>query len=141
VEFFRAPHKTALNGALLTEIIVPPCRPHATWCFEKFGRTEPDISIVNVAVGLQCDAQHRCTWVRIALGAVGPTPMRAIRAEAMMTGQLLTERLVERAAQSASEESRPIDDLRASADYRRDLCRVLVGRALRACSADPGGVQ
>jgi len=141
VEFFLAPHKTALKGALLTEIVIPPRRLHAAWCFEKFGRTEPDISIVNVAVGLQLDAQHRCTWIRIALGAVAPTPMRAIKAEALMSGQVLTERLIERASQSAAEESRPIDDQRASAEYRRDISRVLVRRALQACAAHLGGAQ
>jgi len=141
VEFFLAPHKTALKGALLTEIVIPPRRLHAAWCFEKLGRTEPDISIVNVAVGLQLDAQHRCTWVRIALGAVAPTPMRAIKAEALMSGQVLTEKLIERASQSATEESRPIDDLRASAEYRRDISRVLVRRALQACATHLGGAQ
>jgi probable selenate reductase FAD-binding subunit len=141
VEFFLAPHKTAVKDALLTEIVIPPLKLHAAWCFEKFGRTEPDISIVNVAVGLQLDAQHRCTWVRIALGAVAPTPMRAIKAEALMSGQVLTERLIEQASQSAAAESRPIDDLRASAEYRRDIIRVLVRRALQACAAHLGGAQ
>lgn len=141
VEFFLAPHKTALKGELLTEIVIPPCKLHAAWCFEKFGRTEPDISIVSVSVGLQLDAQGRCTWVRIALGAVAPTPMRAIKAEALMSGQVLTEKLIERAGQSAAEESRPIDDLRASAEYRRDISRVLVRRALQACAAHLGGAQ
>jgi probable selenate reductase FAD-binding subunit len=141
VKFFLAPHKTAVKDALLTEIVIPPLKLHAAWCFEKFGRTEPDISIVNVTVGLQLDAQHRCTWVRIALGAVAPTPMRAIKAEALMSGQVLTEKLIERASQSAAEESRPIDDLRASAEYRRDISRVLVRRALQACAAHLEGAQ
>ena len=58
-----------------------------------------------------------------------------------MCGQVLTERLIERASQSAAEESRPIDDQRASAEYRRDISRVLVRRALQACAAHLGGAQ
>jgi carbon-monoxide dehydrogenase medium subunit len=67
---------------------------------------------------------------RIALGAVAPTPVRARKAEEILKGQRFSQRLAEEAGQSASDESNPIDDLRGSADYRRNLVVVLTKRAL-----------
>ena len=73
-----------------------------------------------------------CERARISLGAVSPTPMRAKRAEALISNQILTEDLAERAAAEAAAESKPISDVRSSADYRREMVRVLVKRALQA---------
>ena len=133
-EFFRGPHETVANGSLLTEIAIPPGRPHTAWSFQRFGRTEMDIAVVNVAVGLQLDRRRRCTWIRIALGAVAPRPMRAPKAEAVLANSIIDRRRIERAVDTAAQEIRPITDVRASAEYRTELSRVLFRRALEECA-------
>ena len=133
-EFFRGPHQTVANGLLLTEIVIPPCQPRVAWSFQRFGRTEIDIAVVNVAAGLQLDRRGRCTWIRVALGAVAPRPIRAPNVEAVLADSILNRPRIERAADTAAQEIRPITDVRASADYRTELSRVLLRRALEECA-------
>ena len=73
-----------------------------------------------------------CRNVRIALGAVAPTILRAADTETFLDGKVLDDSVMEQAAELAAKASRPIDDLRGSADYRREMVRVIVLRALRA---------
>jgi CO/xanthine dehydrogenase FAD-binding subunit len=68
--------------------------------------------------------------VRLALGAVGPTPLRARRAEALLEGKALDAALAEAAARAAADEARPIDDVRASAWYRKELLHNMTRRML-----------
>jgi carbon-monoxide dehydrogenase medium subunit len=89
-----------------------------------------DIAVVCGAAMVQL-ANGTCQEARIGLGAVGPTPMRAARAEAALRGQSLTDQVVEEASRIASEEARPIDDVRSTAEYRREMVRVLTRRGLR----------
>jgi carbon-monoxide dehydrogenase medium subunit len=77
-------------------------------------------------------------WARIALGAVGPAPVRMAEAEALMVGRQMDRALVAEAAESVMREVHPISDQRASAEYRRELSRVLTGRALEECAANAG---
>jgi CO/xanthine dehydrogenase FAD-binding subunit len=130
----------ALNGSLLVEILipVPPRGGRTGWSFHKLGRTESDVSLVNVAAGVQVDARGSVKWARIALGAVAPAPMRAVNAEKLLTGRKLDSGLIAEAGEEAAREVRPITDLRASAAYRREMSRVLTQRALRECAARAG---
>jgi len=139
-KFFTGPRKTLLNGALLVEIAIPALSRglRTGWSYQKLGRIETDIAVVNVAAGLCLDRAGRCAWARIALGAVGPTPMRAHKAEALLAGQMLTQESVDRVGDTVMQQVRPIDDLRASAEYRREMSRVLVRRALAECAARAG---
>jgi carbon-monoxide dehydrogenase medium subunit len=139
-EFYSGPHQSTLNGELLTEIVIPslPSGGRMGWSFQKLGRTETDISLVNVAAGLQADARGRIKWARLALGAVGPTPLRARNAEELLLGNALHEDLLTRVGESVMKEVSPISDSRASAEYRRDMSAVLVRRALRECAAQAG---
>ena len=89
-----------------------------------------DIAVVCGATMLQLN-NGSCENARIALGAVGPTPLRATRAEAALRGQTLTDQVIEEASRLASEEARPIDDVRSTAEYRREMVRVLTRRSLR----------
>jgi carbon-monoxide dehydrogenase medium subunit len=139
-EFFSAPGKTVLGKELLVEILlhVPSRGGRWGWSFQKLGRTESDISVVSAAAGLQVDAHGVCKDVRIALGAVAPTPVRAAAAEAILTGQEPTTDQIAQACEQASRDVSPISDVRASAEYRREMVRVLVGRALRDCAQQAG---
>jgi carbon-monoxide dehydrogenase medium subunit len=93
-----------------------------------------DIAVVNVAAGLQLDRRGRCTWIRIALGAVAPRPVRAPKAEAVLADSILSKTRIERAADTIAREIRPITDVRASAEYKTELSRVLLRRALAECA-------
>ncbi|MGI9100874.1 MAG: FAD binding domain-containing protein [Terriglobales bacterium] len=137
-DFFALPPKKRSNGDLLVEIMIPKPKGRTGWSFQKFGRTETDISLVNCAAGICIDRDGRCSFARIALGAVAPAPMRATKAEAILAGQPLTLELIARAAASARAEVQPLSDHRASADYRRELAEVLVRRALRECVKEAG---
>jgi carbon-monoxide dehydrogenase medium subunit len=139
-EFYSGPHQNTLNGELLTEIVIPalPSGGRLGWSFQKLGRTETDISLVNVAAGLQADARGRIKWARLALGAVGPTPLRARNAEAWLLGNTLNEDLLTRVGEAVLKEVSPIGDSRASAEYRREMSAVLARRALRECAAQAG---
>ena len=138
-QFFHGLHKTALSGALLVEIFVPASpRGRAAWSFQKMGRVESDISIVNAAVGLGLDKQGRCLWARIAMGAVAPTPLRMYQAEKLLEGKRLDRGIVEEVSEQVSKDVAPITDVRASESYRREMSRVLVRRALLECAAGIG---
>ena len=98
--------------------------------FYKLARRKGDaIAVVGVAVTVTREGD-RCTHARIALGAVAPTVFRAKDAEEVLTGAMLSEELINNAAQKAMEQSNPIDDLRASADYRRHSVHVLTRRLI-----------
>ena len=115
---------------LVTGISWPVPGPNTANRFYKLARRKGDaITVVGVAVTVTRDG-NTCTEARIALGAVAPTVFRAKEAEALIIGETLTEEHVDEAAQKAKELSDPIDDLRASADYRRDMVQVLTRRLL-----------
>ena len=104
--------------------------PNTENLFYKLARRKGDaITVVGIAVTITREGD-RCTQARIALGAVGPTVFRAKDAEKKITGTLLSEELIEEAAQIAMKQSTPIDDLRASADYRRHSVHVLARRLI-----------
>ena len=98
--------------------------------FHKLARRRGDaITVVGVAVGMRL-ADGVCQTPRIALGAVAPTVLRATEAESLLEGHALTADRIMQAARSAADASRPIDDVRASAAYRRDVVRTLTQRLL-----------
>jgi carbon-monoxide dehydrogenase medium subunit len=96
--------------------------------FYKLARRKGDaVTVTGVAVGLTA-ANGKCERARIALGAVAPVVLRAKQAESMLEGEALSPPLIEAAAHRAAEEASPIDDVRASAEYRRHTVHVLTRR-------------
>ncbi|HUU54131.1 MAG TPA: xanthine dehydrogenase family protein subunit M [Armatimonadota bacterium] len=133
-EFFRGVNKTALRrGEILTAIAIPKRRPRTGTAWAKLGvRRAMDLAFVGVAAAIQlAPNMEKCRSARIALGAVAPIPMRARKAEAVLEGKAITNELIEEAAAAAAAESRPITDLRASKEYRREMTEVLTRRAVR----------
>lgn len=130
-EFFTGPGKTVLaKGEIVTGITVPPAGDNSGKAYIKHGRRKAmELSTVGVAVSLSMD-DGVCSDIRIALGAVGATVLRAPAAEAMLRGTRLDAAIVKSAADKAMEECTPISNVRASADYRRDMVGVLTGRAI-----------
>jgi carbon-monoxide dehydrogenase medium subunit len=139
-EFFSAPGRTVLGKELLVEILVPapPRGGRWGWSFLKLGRTRSDISLVSVAAGLQLDARGTCKRARIALGAVAPVPLRAAGAEAILAGQKPALARIAQACERVARDAVPISDVRAPAEYRREMARVLAARALRECAQQAG---
>jgi carbon-monoxide dehydrogenase medium subunit len=133
-DFFVGVNKTALRrGEILAAITVPKPRAHTGAAHAKLGiRQAMDLAFVGVAAAVQLAPDGRkCRTARIALGSVAPIPMRARKAEALLEGQPLTDELIAQAAATAATESRPISDLRASKEYRRQMVAVLTRRALQ----------
>jgi len=132
-EFFRDYYETALEpGELVTAVTVPllPVASGAT--FLKFlPRTADDYATVAVAaiVTLEPDGE-RCREARIALGSVGVTPLRGMAAEALLSGQRLSESLLQAAGEAVKGAVDPLSDHRGSAAYKREMTGVMVGRAL-----------
>ena len=135
-DFFTGPGKTILdNGEIVQEVQVPGMPENSRALYIKLGpRHSMDLAVVGVAVFLIMDGDT-CQDIKIGLGAVSPTPMRSMKAENTLRGQKLSDEIIEKASQIASEESRPIDDQRASAEYRRDMVKVLTRRAINMLSA------
>ncbi len=132
-EFFMGPGQTVLQpGEILTEVLISPPAPHTAGVYLKLGiRKAMEIALVSVGVVLSLDKiRGICKEIKIALGAVAPTPIRSKKAEAVMKGRPLVDEWITQAAQRASEEARPISDLRGSAEYRREMVKVLVQRAI-----------
>ncbi|MEW6667308.1 MAG: xanthine dehydrogenase family protein subunit M [Thermodesulfobacteriota bacterium] len=132
--FFAGPGKTVLSpGELLVEVQVPLPAPHTKGIYLKHGiRGTIDLAVVGVAVVIAFEADRlTCKDVRIALGAVAPTPIRAPSAENVLKGKKLDEGLINRSAKVAVGETRCISDVRASAEYRGEMVEVLTRRALK----------
>jgi len=129
--FFIGPGQTILeNNDLLTEIQVSNLLPHCGGVYLKQTRGQgADLALVGVAALVVMEGKI-LRDVRIALGAVAPTPIRAKGAEEILKGNELDNQLLEAASQAAVNEAKPIDDVRSSAGYRRKLVAVLTRRAV-----------
>jgi len=132
-EFFVGPRKTILEPhELLAEILIPKKNLGKPSHFIKFGlRKGQALALVNVAAALYLNDDGTVTEPRIALGAVAPTPMFARKAEASLDGKKPDEENLLEAARVAVSEIKPIDDFRASANYRRHLVQTLTYRTLK----------
>ncbi len=123
------PHRTSLQNHLIREIRVPVEAAQRTGGFIKLSRSKSDIAQVNVAVAFRRDGDQ-LRDVRIALGAVAPTAIRARRAEQLLEGQRPTDEVLHAVADAVTEDISPISDWRASAEYRSRMSGVLVRRAI-----------
>lgn len=132
--FFLGPGRTVLQPTeVLVELHLPPQPPNTGVLYIKHSpRSAMDISAVGVASVVSLEGRDGvCRDVRIALGAVAPTVMRARSAEAQLRGQRLDAALIQRAARAAMEDSRPIDDIRGTAHYRKAIVESLTRRTLQ----------
>jgi carbon-monoxide dehydrogenase medium subunit len=166
--FFTGPGKTVRQpGEVLTEIALPKPLPHTGSAYWKHQRRQAlDLPIIGVAVLLSLDRSRVecfdlfrqpspistllhglekeevvCKEVRIGLGVAAPTPMRAMKAEALLRGKKLSDELMDEVAETAAQEAQPRDSIRGEAWYRKEMIRVLVKRmAMRSIerALDPG---
>lgn len=130
-DFCTGPGRNRLErGEMATGLHLPAPPPGTGKAYLKHGRrAQMELATVGVAVTLTIEGD-RCAAVRVVLAAVAPTPLRARAAEAALSGRRLDAAALAAAADAARAEARPIGDVRASADYRREMVRVLTRRAL-----------
>lgn len=154
-EFFKGPGETVLKtGELVKELIIPKPFPNTGSAYYKLQRRQAlDLPILGVSVlialnknkvscsDMLCttspissvlhkmeEDQIVCNEIRIALGVVAPTPIRAVKAEALLRGKNLSDELLEEVSEIAAKEAQPRDSIRGEAWYRRDMVKVLVKR-------------
>lgn len=135
-QFFHGPGKTVLEPKdVLTEIQFKAMSPDETHFWYKMGRRNSFcISVISIALRLIV-SDGVFEMVRIALGAVAPTPIRAIEAEEFLTDREANAEVIEKGARLIAAATNPISDVRATGEYRKDMAYVLGKRALTACQA------
>ena len=140
-QLFTGPGQTVLaQDEVLTEITLPPPPANTGALYIKHSpRGAMDIATVGVSSLVAVDRSGTCTEARIALGAVAPTPLRAYAAEDMLRGQRLDAELLQAATDQAVSQASPIDDVRGTAGYRRQMVGVLTRRTLERAAAEAAG--
>lgn len=133
-DFFTGPGLSALkNGELMREIHIPLPPQPSFGMYLKTSRSSMDLAMVGVGMLAVFESDgETCQDLRLVLGAVAPTPIRARDAENMATGHKLEDELIDKVGQMASDEARPISDVRSTASYRKSLIKVMVRRTLVA---------
>lgn len=138
-EFFKGYYETVLGAdEIITEVFVPKVAPNTGAAYIKFlPRTADDYATVSAAAVLTLDKNRKTIAdVRIALGSVGETPIRATEAEAVLRGQPLKSDGFAAAGEKAKQAVDPISDFRGSAAYKKDMAAVFVRRALEKALTD-----
>ncbi|MCK5644118.1 MAG: FAD binding domain-containing protein, partial [Gammaproteobacteria bacterium] len=141
-EFPTAPGTSVLQSdEILTSVLLPRPLPHSGSAYYKLAnRKALEISTVGVAVWLALEeADGPIADVRIALGAVGPTPLPAASAMDYLINKMPTDATLQKAAQLAAGDARPIDDHRGSASYRLEMVKTLTERMLKTAIKKASG--
>jgi carbon-monoxide dehydrogenase medium subunit len=132
--FFEGPGQAVIEPEeILCAVMLNEPPPYSGGGYVKLGvRKALEISLVNVAAFMALDGPNGpIKEARIILGAVAPIPMRSPSAEAVLMGERPDETLFEKAGTAASKDAKPIDDFRGSAEYRREMVKVLTRRTLK----------
>jgi carbon-monoxide dehydrogenase medium subunit len=117
---------------MLKEIIINVPKDRSGGAYLKLERRAGDFAIAAVATQISLDPKGICSYAGIGLTAVGPTNLRAKKAEEFLLGKELNDKVIEEAAEIAASEAKPTDDpLRGSAEYKRAMVKVLTKRALK----------
>jgi carbon-monoxide dehydrogenase medium subunit len=125
-KFFSGPGRNIMNiDEILTEVKIPRQEENSSSAFRKMVRSAEDIAKINCAVKVVM-TDKRCDDVRVALGAVGPVPLRAKKAEAFIRNKEVNSRVVEETARKAVEDISPITDIRSTLEYREVISKILV---------------
>ena len=133
-DFFLKYKETARKSdELAIEIKLPPMASGSSNAFARMTRTTLDLSKVNVAVRLDMSGDT-CKQARVAIGAVAPTTIRLKKVEALLNGNKITDAVLQKVVETVPGEIKPIDDVRSTAEYRRDVAGVMVKRIIvEAC--------
>jgi carbon-monoxide dehydrogenase medium subunit len=137
-KFFLGPGKTVLrDGDLVTRVSIP--KPRGGSSFFKLGKRQASmLAVVSVAALVRLYG-GKVSQIRVFLGSVAPTPVRAMHVEAYLYGRIASEENLRAAAKVVSEDIKPIGDVRASAAYRGKMAMGLTEKALRTAVERAGG--
>lgn len=133
-EFILGNRITALaEGEILTKFILPEPAPNSASRYAYIGhRDAMEIDAVNMAVNIMLeDDGLTVKALKLVMGSVSPRPLVSVEVPSLLTGREFNSELVEKAAKAASGEAKPISDIRASAEYRREVVAVLTRRLLK----------
>ncbi|MCP4214329.1 MAG: xanthine dehydrogenase family protein subunit M [bacterium] len=129
-QWFKDARITGLkHGEILTEIIIPAPGKHGGSFVKLMRYRGEDLAQASVFTLCLPDNQYR-----VSFGSVAPVPLRSHKIEALLEGKELSDELLEKAKDLVSGEISPITDIRASKEYRMHMCRVMLGRSLKAAS-------
>jgi CO/xanthine dehydrogenase FAD-binding subunit len=132
-DFFLTYLTTAIEPVeMLTEIRLPPWMGQWRWGFQEVCRREGDFALVGAVAVLQMDAQTVCQRLRLTLFGAAGTPIRLQRAEEMLSGRQVDDRMLNDVAKVVAEVLEPDSDIHASAQYRKEVGGVVARRALEA---------
>jgi CO/xanthine dehydrogenase FAD-binding subunit len=142
-EFFTGPNTSVIQpNELMTEIHIRPTGKGEGSSYLKIGRRKAmTLAVLNATSRVKLNSNGNCEKVCIAVGAAAPTPLRITKAEKLLSGQPFTDKAILEAANIASEEIKPIDDVHGTAWYRRKVARVLVEQTLRTAGGLNGGTK
>ena len=131
-EFFEDYYTSVIHDEeVLTDVMVPIPSVETKFGFKKFlPRTADDYGTAIVAVSLRLDPLGKCTFIRIALGSAGAVPLRAYNAEKLLEGEQITSEVIKEAAHSVKSAIDPIEDVRGSVNYKREMAAVFTKRAI-----------
>jgi len=131
-DFFPDFFTTALeDNEILTEIRIPASQPGSGGAYQKIERKVGDYAAAAVACQLSLEADGKIQQIGIGLTNVGPVPIRSVGAEGNLRGKTPDDSLIQESGRLAAEECNPVDDLRGSAGYKRDLVNELTQRAIK----------
>ncbi|HIF73271.1 MAG TPA: xanthine dehydrogenase family protein subunit M [Dehalococcoidia bacterium] len=136
IDFFAGPGQTVLQkGEILKELVLPAPSANTASAYLRFiPRNEMDIAVAGVGSLIEVDPSSGVvTKARIALASVAPTPVRAYAAEEFLEGTVIDAAAIDETADLAVGSAVPITDVRGSAEYRKELIRVLTKRTLNIC--------
>lgn len=129
------------SNEIMTEVHIPTPPPRGGGAYMKLAHVGGDFVIVSAAVMVSLDDRGKCVDASITLGGVGPVPVQATGVEKALKGQSLSDSIIEKASQNASEGVKPQSDIHAPAEYKREMTKVMTKRALtRALSRAKGGL-
>lgn len=133
-DFYLGPYATALHAVeIITEVIFPASPQHHV--FLDFSRRHSDFCVLSVAACGDATPEGRWRNVRLSLGGAGDTPMLATHAMGLLEGSSLSDQDIDAAARAVAQYIDPVDDIRASAEYRAHLIPIYTRRALLALRA------
>ncbi len=139
--FYKGPGQVDIApNEILVEIVVPPIAAQTGSAYERISaRSSVDMSAASVAALVTLDDKGQCCTVRVAMGAVAPTPLRCKQAEALLADQAPDPEHLSWSSMAVAKAAAPIDDVRATAAYRRAVLPVLAQRVLELSLTRAGG--
>ncbi len=139
-QFYKALYTTALApDEILTGIRIPMPPPRSGGAYLKLKRKTGDFAAAAAAVQVTLGGNGAIERARIGLTNAGPTPLEAVDAAKFLVGKIPDDKTIAEAARLAASKSAPSADLRGSVEYKKEMARVLVGRALRKAVERAGG--